>query len=99
MKTFFNAKDLGDIKGALAEAQLVKKDRNGIPLNEPQYYIYIILHLFLDKVMTKNRTVTLSRCHALQSQSVKNANAHFALFVPFECLRDFFCRKYLFATC
>ena len=27
MKTFFNAKDLGDIKGALAEAQLVKKDR------------------------------------------------------------------------
>jgi len=49
--------------------------------------------------MTQNRTVTLSRCHALQSQSVKNANAHFALFVPFECLGDFFCRKYLFATC
>ena len=45
---------------------------------------------FLDKVMTQNRTVTLSRCHALQSQSVKNANAHFALFVPFKCLRDFF---------
>ena len=43
----------------------------------------MILHLFLDKVMTQNRTVTLSRCHALQSQSVKNANAHFALFVPF----------------
>ena len=27
MKTFFNAKDLGDINAALAEAQLVKKDR------------------------------------------------------------------------
>jgi len=56
------------------------------------------LHLFLDKVMTQNRTVTLSRCHALQSQSVKNANAHFVLFVPFECLRDFFLQKMPFCN-
>ena len=27
MKTFFNVEDLGDLRGALAEAQEIKKDR------------------------------------------------------------------------
>ena len=74
MKTFFHPQDLGDIRAALAEAQLVKKDRYAFQQLGKNKTLLMVF--FNNSLRTRLSTQKAARCECRSMEAGDRAWCH-----------------------